>query len=138
MFRGRFFSLSLSIESSGKTVLLPKWATEAQKVTIPSIVRIVILTDLQSNQPWTILEEYVDRIVSVVEENCTNVELQVNVGLTRNLPEGSETVRNTISETFKQNQCDALLRMLNFTSPTFDLNQDTITFPNLWGIFGIP
>ncbi len=46
MFRGRFFSLSLSIESSGKTVLLPKWATEAQKVTIPSIVRIVILTDL--------------------------------------------------------------------------------------------
>ena len=78
-----------------------------------------------------ILEEYVDRIVSVVERNCSNVELQLNVGLTRTLPEGAETVHNTISETFKQDQCDALLHMLNFTSPNFDLNKDSITFKNM-------
>lgn len=81
-----------------------------------------------------ILEEYIDRIVSVVKDNCTNVELQVNVGLTRKLPQGAETVTNTISQTFKQDQCDSLLQMLNFTSMAYDPTVDDlhIVFPKLF------
>lgn len=46
MFRGIFSPLGSYVESSGKTVLLPKWATEAQKVNIPSIVVVMGFSDM--------------------------------------------------------------------------------------------
>ena len=107
----------------GRTALLPKWTTESQVVTIPSI----------SNQPWSILEEYADRVVEMIRANCSNVSLDLTVSFLRDLPSEATTTSEHITQPFNDTQCEALIQMLDLRNRESNEERNvTIVFEHLY------